>query len=76
MCAVIFKYTVGAWRSLAARLPWEQEVVGSNPTAPTILFKKAWKIYFPGLFLFLYAEGVFQVGTYAFPFSAGLYSFK
>ena len=29
----------GAWRSLVARLPWAQEVRGSNPRAPT-------KIYF------------------------------
>jgi hypothetical protein len=25
----------GAWRSLVARLPWAQEVPGSNPGAPT-----------------------------------------
>ncbi len=24
----------GAWRSLVARLLWEQEVAGSNPVAP------------------------------------------
>ena len=28
---------VGAWRSLVARLLWEQEVGGSNPSAPTTL---------------------------------------
>ncbi len=27
--------TVGAWRSLVARLFWVQEVVGSSPAAPT-----------------------------------------
>ena len=26
----------GMWRSLAARLLWEQEVRGSNPRIPTI----------------------------------------
>jgi hypothetical protein len=27
---------IGAWRSLVARLPWAQEVPGSNPGAPTM----------------------------------------
>jgi hypothetical protein len=30
----------GAWRSLVARLPWAQEVPGSNPGAPTNVFAK------------------------------------
>ena len=30
---------VGAWRSLVARLPWAQEVPGSNPGAPTNILK-------------------------------------
>ena len=30
----------GAWRSLAARLLWEQEVVSSNLTAPTSLSER------------------------------------
>ena len=42
----------GAWRSLVARLPWAQEVRGSNPRAPTnhinklgILFR-SWKLVY------------------------------
>src|SRR5438045_184514 len=26
---------IGAWRSLVARIPWADEVLGSNPGAPT-----------------------------------------
>ena len=29
-------FTNGMWRSLAARLLWEQEVRGSNPRIPTL----------------------------------------
>ena len=32
----VFSQIVGAWRSLVARLLWEQEAPGSNPGAPTI----------------------------------------
>ena len=28
--------TFGTWRSLVARLLWEQDVAGSNPVVPTI----------------------------------------
>ena len=28
----------GAWRSPVARLLWEQEVAGSNPVAPSVLW--------------------------------------
>jgi hypothetical protein len=30
----------GAWRNMVARLLWEQEVAGSNPVAPTIIFSQ------------------------------------
>ena len=33
----LFVLINGAWRSLAARLVWVQEVAGSNPAAPTTL---------------------------------------
>ena len=41
-----------------ASLPWEQEVVGSNPTAPTIIHKKGSGLfqslfYFPGLIKYI-----------------------
>jgi hypothetical protein len=41
--------SVGAWRSLEARLLWEQEVGGSNPLAPTKrrLASKALKLKVP-----------------------------
>ena len=38
---VIFRSRrIGAWRSLVARLLWEQEAGGSNPSAPTNVFSK------------------------------------
>jgi hypothetical protein len=36
---------IGAWRSLVARLLWEQEVGGSNPLAPTSLSNSFMEIY-------------------------------
>ncbi len=39
-CAMLFVISfLGAWRSLVARLPWAQEVPGSNPGAPTMIRK-------------------------------------
>ena len=33
--------SLGTWRSLVARLFWEQDVAGSNPVVPTI-FLRMW----------------------------------
>ena len=33
-------FLFGTWRSLVARLLWEQDVAGSNPVVPTIVFVK------------------------------------
>ena len=35
---------VGTWRSLVARLLWEQDVAGSNPVVPTIFQQYAWQL--------------------------------
>ena len=32
----ILRFRVGEWRSLVARLLWEQDVAGSNPVSPTM----------------------------------------
>ena len=34
------RFLFGTWRSLVARLLWEQDVAGSNPVVPTIVFFK------------------------------------
>ena len=37
ICPIILALDVGTWRSLVARLLWEQDVAGSNPVVPTII---------------------------------------
>ena len=37
----------GVWRSLVARLVWDQKVQGSNPCTPTMKVMKKAKIYKP-----------------------------
>ena len=41
---MIETFVIGAWRSLEARLLWEQEVGGSNPLAPTIMISTSYTI--------------------------------
>ena len=54
-CFYRYIYIILSGRSAAwlARLPWEQEVVGSNPTAPTIYTQKANHLPSDWLFAFL-----------------------
>ena len=36
---ILPRHESGRSAAWLARLPWEQEVVGSNPTAPTTIYK-------------------------------------
>ncbi len=40
--AIISNRCVGTWRSLVARLLWEQDVAGSNPVVPTIFILQSY----------------------------------
>jgi hypothetical protein len=44
---------IGAWRSLVARLLWEQEVGGSNPLAPTNNFNNLERVLGEPVLFFL-----------------------
>ena len=46
----------GAWRSLVARLLWEQEVGGSNPLAPTNKFKHLERVLVGPVLFFLFSR--------------------
>jgi hypothetical protein len=55
---------IGEWRSLVARLLWEQRVAGSNPVSPTTLSLKPWEIS-----LLVWADGFFDHTTTTHPTS-------
>ena len=44
MVAGIQFFYSGVWRSLVARLIWDQEVAGSNPVTPSLL-KNLWWVW-------------------------------
>jgi hypothetical protein len=52
---------IGAWRSLVARLLWEQEVGGSNPLAPTNKFNKKKQVRVSLICSFFFLEGDFRL---------------
>ena len=47
---------IGAWRSLVARLLWEQEVGGSNPLAPTNNFKHLERVLAESVLFFVFSR--------------------
>ena len=53
---MIIPTEIGAWRSLVARLLWEQEVGGSNPLAPTNNFNYLERILVESVFIFLFSR--------------------